>query len=355
MKVKDNRPTKAMKKQSDYTDTTFEYSESESNSSQIRLQMPGSAKRGSVQYCPSEEEYTISDSLAPAKDSHTTSEHSTGYLRSESGLPIFYSLWRPNRAARGVVLILHGLGEHSGRYRHLVGALLKAGYMVYAHDQQGFGRSGGARCYVQGFHDYLSDISQVVSMARQRSPGLPCCLYGHSMGGLIGLLYLMEVPGAFDYGVIASPSLQPHDLSPVNRILKRILEIVHRVQPQLTFRQRGSLDILSRDWEEVQVAMSDSLGVPLRSARWVVEFFETMQEVSDRASEIRLPILMMQGLADAVVVPSATQEFFAQIDSEDKSLRLYEGYYHELHNDLGRERPIGAVLDWLDARCPAAN
>ncbi|MYH61667.1 MAG: lysophospholipase, partial [Caldilineaceae bacterium SB0675_bin_29] len=100
------------------------------------------------------------------------------------------------------------------------------------------------------------------------------------------------------------------------------------------------------------IAMRDSLGVPLRSARWVVEIFETMQEVGDRANEIRLPVLMMQGLADAVVVPSATQEFFAQVGSEDKSLRLYEGYYHELHNDLGRERPIGAVLDWLNARCP---
>ncbi len=192
-------------------------------------------------------------------------------------------------------------------------------------------------------------------MARRRDPGLPCCLYGHSMGGLIGLLYLMEVPGAVDLCVIASPSLQSHELSLVNRILKRTLELVHRFQPRLTFRQRGSLEILSRDWEEVQIALGDSLGVPLRSARWVVEFFETMQEVNERASEIRSPLLMMQGLADAVVVPSATQEFFAQAGAEDKSLRLYEGYYHELHNDLGRERPIGAVLDWLNARCPASS
>ena len=306
-----------------------------------------------VNFCASEKEYVVSD--ANSFHNPGSLRHSTGYLRSESGLPIFYGCWRPVDPARGIVIILHGLGEHSGRYRHLVSALVRAGYMVYAHDQQGFGRSGGARCYVQGFHDYLSDISQVVSMARRRNPGLPCCLYGHSMGGLIGLLYLMEIPGAVDSCVIASPSLKAHELSLANRVLKRILELLHRVQPQLTFRQRGSLDILSRDWEEVQRAMRDSLGVPLRSARWVVEFFETMQEVNERAAEIRQPILMMHGLADAVVVPSATQEFFARVGSEDKSLRLYEGYYHELHNDLGRERPIGAVLDWLNARCPAAN
>lgn len=306
---------------------------------------------GAVQFIPSVEEYTVATPNSPSRQGSPV--HSTGYLRSERGLPIFYSRWCPEGPARGVVLILHGLGEHSGRYRHLVGALRRGGYTVYAHDHQGFGRSGGARCYVQGFHDYLSDITQVLSLARMRDPGLPYCLYGHSMGGLIGLLYLMEVPGAVDFSVIASPSLQSHELSLVNRILKRMLELLHRVRPQLTFRQRGSLEVLSRDWEEVQVALKDSLGVPLRSARWVVEFFETMQEVNERASDIHLPILMMQGLADAVVVPSATQEFFARVGSEDKSLRLYEGYYHELHNDLGRERPISAVVDWLNARCPA--
>ncbi len=314
---------------------------------------PSSPPCGNVEFFPSEEEFILSTPCSPPRQSSPA--HSTGYLRSESGLPIFYGCWRPEGPARGVVVILHGLGEHSGRYRHLVAALLRAGYMVYAHDHQGFGRSGGARCYVQGFHDYLSDITQVVSMARKRNSDLPCILYGHSMGGLIGLLYLMEAPGAVDLAVVSSPSLQSHDLSLVNRLLKRMLELLHRVRPQLTFRQRGSLDILSRDWEEVQRAMGDSLGVPLRSANWVVEFFETMQEVGNRATEIRIPILMMQGLADAVVVPAATQAFFAQVGSEDKSLRLFEGYYHELHNDLGRERPIGAVLDWLSDRCPSSN
>ena len=339
-----------MKERDEHTARPPAHLNNEKKTGESGLRSPGPTPNRDVQLCPSEEDYTVPlHHPPPAKRSR---QHSTGYLRSDSGLPIFYSRWRPVDPARGAVLVLHGLGEHSGRYRHLVGALHQAGYLVYAHDHQGFGRSGGARCYVQGFHDYLSGVTQVLSMGRKENPGLPFCLYGHSMGGLIALLYLMEAPGAADLAVIASPSLRSHDLSLVNRVLKRILELTHRVRPQLTFRQRGTLDILSRDWEEVQIAMGDSLGVPLRSARWVVEFFETMQEVSDRADEIRLPVLMMQGLADAVVVPSATQEFFAGIGSDDKSLRLFEGYYHELHNDLGRERPIGAVLDWLNARCP---
>ena len=308
---------------------------------------------GKVLLCSTDDAVRVSAGISPSNAAIGSRRLSTGYIRSESGNPIFYSCWRPTGPARGIVLILHGLGEHGGRYRHLVAALRRAGYVVYAHDHQGFGRSGGARAYVHAFHDYLSDITQVMSMARQRDSRLPCCLYGHSMGALLGLLYLMEVPGAADLAVISSPSLQPRNLSFINRVLKQILVTLNRVRPTLTFRQRGSLDVLSRDWEEVERAMKDSLGVSYRSARWVAEFFESMQKARERAAEICLPILMMQGLADAVVMPSATQAFFSQVASSDKTLRLYDGYYHELHNDLGRERPISAVLDWLDARCMA--
>ena len=314
---------------------------------------PPRLPHGNVLLCSTDDAIRVSTGSSQSIASNGSFGLSTGYIRSESGHSIFYSRWRPSGPARGIVLILHGLGEHGGRYRHLVAALLQAGYIVYAHDHQGFGRSGGARAYVNGFQDYLSDITQVVSMARQRDPGLTCCLYGHSMGGLLGLLYLMEAPGAADLAVISSPSLQSHNLSLINRVLKQILVMLHRVQPTLTFHQRGSLDVLSRDWEEVERAMNDSLGVSHRSARWVVEFFESMQEARERAAEISLPILMMQGLADAVVMPAATQAFFARVASADKTLRLYDGYYHELHNDLGRERPISAVLDWLDDRCQA--
>ena len=308
---------------------------------------------GLVHLCSAEDGFATRPGHPPASLANGSHGHSTGYLRGASGHPIFYNRWRPGVQPRGTVLILHGLGEHGGRYRHLVAALLRAGYAVYAHDHHGFGRSGGPRAYVHGFHDYLSDITQVLSMARRRDAGLPCCLYGHSMGGLLGLLYLMETPGAVDMAVIASPSLQPQSLSLVNRILKAILVTLHYARPTLTFHQRGSLDVLTRDWEEVQKALKDSLGVRHRSARWVVEFFRATQEVRERAGEVFLPILMMQGLADAVVSPAATQAFFSHIQSADKTLRLYEGYFHELHNDLGRERPLSAVVEWLDARCRA--
>lgn len=278
----------------------------------------------------------------------------SGSFLSESGVPIFYRQWQPPAPAQATILIVHGLGEHGGRYRHLVGALLQAGYHVYAHDHQGFGRSGGARGFVNQFQDYLRDLTQVVALARLHNPGLPCCLYGHSMGGLISLYYLLEMPGAVDLAVIAAPALQAQ-LDLLNRFLKQVMILFNQVRPTLAIPQPGSFDVLSRDPEEVRLAAMDPLWVHKRSARWVVEILATMQEVAGRAPEIRQPILMLQGTADTVISPAATQEFFKHISSADKTLQIYEGYYHELHNDLGRARPINDLLEWLHAHCPTGG
>lgn len=280
----------------------------------------------------------------------TDFSHRTDTFASASGAPIFYQEWQPSSPAKAHVLIVHGVGEHSGRYRHLVQALLAAGYAVYGHDHQGFGRSGGARGFVSQFRDYLGDISQMLALAQTRNPALPCCLYGHSMGGLIGLYYLLEMPGAIDLAVISAPGLHPQ-LDPLNRFLKQVMVMLNRVRPSLSFPQPGSLHTISRDAEEVRLAQTDPLWVRKRSARWVVEIFATMREVAARAGEIRLPLLMLQGSADAIVSPEATQTFFENVSSPDKTLRLYEGYYHEIHNDLGREKPLADVIAWLDERC----
>ena len=130
-----------------------------------------------------------------------------------------------------------------------------------AHDHQGFGRSGGARGWINRFYDYLSDITQIVSMARQRNPRPPLLPVWPFHGRLIGLYYLLEMPGAADLSIISSPALQTHPLSAANRFLKQLLLLLHRVRPNLAFAQRGTLDVISRDWQEVHLATIDSLGV----------------------------------------------------------------------------------------------
>lgn len=276
--------------------------------------------------------------------------HRTGEFTGVRGLPIFYQSWLPAEGVkRGVVVLVHGLGEHSGRYRNLVECLLPEGYAVYANDHQGFGRSGGQRGHVERFMDYVADVHQTVGLAQQEQPGQPIALFGHSMGGLIGLLYALEHQETLHCLVISAPALAaktaPH--------LVLLMRLMNLVRPTFTITRPGDASGVSRDPEVVRAFVEDPLHVPVSSARWAVEILATQKQVMARAGELRLPLLLVQGSADTMVIPAATQEFYRRVASTDKSLRLYEGYFHELHNDLEKERPLADMIAWLNAHMPA--
>ncbi len=275
--------------------------------------------------------------------------HAASTFVGVKGVPIFYQRWLPaQEPPRGVVVIVHGLGEHSGRYRNVVERLLPEGYAVYALDHRGFGRSGGPRGHVDRFQDYLEDVKSLVSLARERHPGLPLALFGHSMGGLIGLAYALDYPETLDYLVISAPALA----ADTPRHLVWFLRLANRFRPQFTVKRPGDNSGISRDPAVVQAFVQDPLYVPISSARWAVEMLAAQPRVMARASELRLPSLLMQGLADTVVRPDASQAFFQRVSSPDKTLLLYEGYFHELHNDLGKEKPLDDLAAWLNQRMP---
>ncbi len=275
--------------------------------------------------------------------------HAASTFVGVKGVPIFYQRWLPaQEPPRGVVVIVHGLGEHSGRYRNVVERLLPEGYAVYALDHRGFGRSGGPRGHVDRFQDYLEDVKSLVSLARERHPGLPLALFGHSMGGLIGLAYALDYPETLDYLVISAPALA----ADTPRHLVWFLRLANRFRPQFTVKRPGDNSGISRDPAVVQAFVQDPLYVPISSARWAVEMLAAQPRVMARASELRLPFLLMQGLADTVVRPDASQAFFQRVSSPDKTLLLYEGYFHELHNDLGKEKPLDDLAAWLNQRMP---
>lgn len=273
--------------------------------------------------------------------------HITDTFIGRADVPIFYQKWLPAEGVRrGSVVIVHGLGEHSGRYTNIVRRLLPEGYALYAADHHGFGQSGGTRGHVDHFTDYLPDLKHIVTMARQEQEGKPIALLGHSMGGLITLLYALHYPQTVDGLVVSAPAL----LAKPNQLLVFFMRVVNRFHPTFALRRPGDGSGISRDPEEVRRFVEDPLFVGKSSARWAVEILATQPDVKNRASEISLPILMIQGLADVVVVPEATIEFFQNVGSADKTLLTYEGYFHELHNDLGKEKPLDDVAQWLNAR-----
>lgn len=275
--------------------------------------------------------------------------HTTGTFDNAFNIPIFYQKWlSAGDTCRGSVVIVHGLGEHSGRYTNLVDRLLPEGYAVYAADHQGFGRSGGPRGHVGRFADYLPDVHRMVEMARAEQPGLPLALFGHSMGGLIGLHYALAYPNTLDFLVISAPALRARP----NQLLVLCTRVINWFYPTFSMRRPGDVSGISRDPEEVRRLVEDPLYVSKSSVRWAVELLAAQTHIRQRATELRLPLLMLQGMADQLVVPEATLEFYQQVSSHDKTLHAYPGYYHELHNDIGKEKPLDDIAQWLNQRMP---
>ncbi len=272
-------------------------------------------------------------------------QHSEATFTSMAKVPIFYQKWLPDGPIRGAVIIVHGLGEHSGRYGNLVDRLLPEGYAVYASDHQGFGRSGGQRGHVHHFHDYAKDVHRLNGIVRAEQPGKPLAVFGHSMGGLITLDYAQTYPKDADYWVVQAPAMRAEVSAP----LVFALRLVNLVRPTFSMERPGNGQV-SRDPEEVRRFAEDPLLVPVSTARWLVQILAAQKRVKASVQATPGPLLMLQGTADNLVIPAATQEFFAQVTTADKTLHIYDGYYHELHNDLGKEKPLGDIIEWLKVR-----
>lgn len=278
--------------------------------------------------------------------------HETGSFRSRGGGSLFCQQWTPDQGGvKAALTLVHGLGEHSNRYPHLVERLVPAGYAIYGHDHQGFGRSEGQRGHVNRFQEYSADVKLRVDQVRQRHPDKPIALYGHSMGGLIALDYLLRYPQSVEMAIISAPAL----LAKTARHLVLLMRTMNLVQPTFVIQRPGGAEGISRDPAEVEKYATDPLWVRKSSARWAVEILAAQEDIRQRAGEITLPILLLQGSEDHLVVPEATTRFFETIASPDKSYYYYPGYYHEPHNDVDKEYPLRDVLAWLDARIPAGE
>jgi alpha-beta hydrolase superfamily lysophospholipase len=256
---------------------------------------------------------------------------------------------------RGVIILAHGLGEHGDRYGHLYDRLLPEGYGFYALDHRGFGRSGGKRGYVDRFRDYVKDLDRLVQRAGNEHPDHPLILYGHSMGGLMSLAYAMAGSTPVKCLVIASPPIRVRK-PPGGKVTLSIISLLSALFPGLTVDSRGNPRNVTRDPVEVERKKKDSLCHTRISLRWIDEFFKTRKQVAGAPHRLDVPsLLMIQGTGDKIVSTEAVQRFFDSIRIEDKTLLLYPDYYHELHNDSGRERPLGDVAEWLNLRVPSAG
>lgn len=272
-----------------------------------------------------------------------------GEFTGERGVRIWYQSWRPE-APKAILVVAHGLGEHSGRYGNLVNYLVPRGYAVYALDHRGHGRSGGPRGYIDRFGDFVADVERLAGVARLELPGLPLFVLGHSMGGPIALRYAREYPQGLQ-GVIASSPLLRAKL-PVSAGKLFLAGLMSRLQPRYSQHSGLPASALSHDPQVAAAYAADPLVHDLVSARLYTEMMAAGRSVLAWAPEMRVPCLLLVSGADALVDPEASKEFFTNLGCEDKALYVYEGFFHEVFNEIERERPLSDLAAWLDAHLP---
>lgn len=264
----------------------------------------------------------------------------------ESG--VFYRHWPASAACRGVILLAHGLGEHSGRYQGFADFLCPRGFAVVAPDHVGHGRSPGHRAHTGSFAEFLQPLLQLRTLIDQWYPATPCFLAGHSLGGLIAARLLLDAQDRFSGAVLSAPALAVAE--PPSPMLLWINRLLARIWPTLGMLKLDASQV-SRDPQVVADYQADPLVHHGKvSAGLVAELFATMAQVNSRRAEITLPLLLMHGEADVMTAPAGSQAFSAGVGSADCTLRLYPGLYHEIFNEPERAQVLADLDHWLQQR-----
>jgi acylglycerol lipase len=273
--------------------------------------------------------------------------HEEDRFRDHQGIEIYYQAWIPDKP-KATLTLLHGIGEHSGRYAYLADYMTRRGFEVWACDLRGHGESAGKRGHIDRFDDYLDEIGLLIQMAKNRNPAKKVFLLGHSLGGLIAPEYAVRNASQLTGLILSAPALRDKvEVPPAKAYLARILSTLAP-----TYSTTTGLDpnMLSRDPEVVRKYVEDPLVHAVATARFFTEFRRAQGEAMTFADKITLPCLVLQGGADGIIDVSATSYFFEKLGSSDKTLKIYDGFYHEVLNEPDKESVMNDIDVWMSAR-----
>ncbi len=263
----------------------------------------------------------------------------------------FVQTWKP-KTIQKVLVIQHGFGEHSGRYQNLIAALENENTAVYALDARGHGKTPGKRGHVDDFNSYAEDLAILVAKARAENPSVPMILLGHSMGGLIATLAVLRSEVAKELkGLIVSSGAFKPALDAMQAIKKGIGTMLAKIAPALTLPAGLDVKLISRDENVVQAYSNDPLVHGKISMKMGVDLFATGEMLLEQASKITLPILVIHGDADGIAQPEGSKAFFQGLSSQDKTIKLYPGFYHETMNEplSDRRLVLSDIVGWINA------
>jgi alpha-beta hydrolase superfamily lysophospholipase len=271
------------------------------------------------------------------------SEHT---VEGIGGLKVFVRSWQPEGKPRAVVVINHGFKSHSGYYEWTAEQLTQNRLAVYALDMRGHGRSEGEPLFVNEMADYVDDLAKVIAFAKQREGALPTFVLGHSAGGVVASMYMLDHQSEVTGFICESFA---HEV-PAPDFALAILKGIGNIAPHAHVLKLKDEDF-SRDPKAVERMGSDPLvSKQGYEAQTIAELVRADERLKKEFSRITLPLLILHGTADRAAKPHGSQVFHERASSEDKTLKLYDGHFHDLLNDLGKESVMADITEWILAR-----
>jgi acylglycerol lipase len=274
------------------------------------------------------------------------SQHDEGTFTSFDGLTIFHRSWLPDGDPKAVVMLVHGLGEHSGRYGHVADRLTAAGYAVHALDHRGHGKSEGKRVFVKSYDEFMADLIQFRGYIEARHPGRPLFVLGHSMGGNLAVGHALDHQAGIAGLALSGPALAVSDaLSPVQiKIFKLIAKVAPGARPE-------GLDAnaISRDPAVVEAYRADPLVYTGKMSAGIgAALIGAMERFPARYPSLALPLLIMHGTDDQLADISGSKALEAGAVNADVTTHYYERLYHEIFNEPEQAQVLDDLVAWLD-------
>ena len=276
-------------------------------------------------------------------------KHFEDKWQDKEGTTFFLRGWEPeNGNPKALVVLVHGLGEHTGRYPHVGKALTRSGYALVGFDLRGHGKSGGARGHAPSLDAYMQDIRQFFSLMEQRYPAIPRFLYGHSLGGLLVLAYAIQYGKGLKGAIANEPALRSSLQEQKAKVA--MVRLLGSLAPTMTVPSGLDAATLSRDPAVVDAYRKDPLVHDSASLGFGKAALNAIDLCFARAREFPAPLLIMHGTGDKINYSSGSEDFARLVNEagRDVTLRLWDDLYHEIHNEPEKEDVFQFMVEWLD-------
>ena len=261
------------------------------------------------------------------------------------GTRLHMRCWRP-AIPRAVVVICHGVNSHSGQYLWSGERLAASGFAVYAYDHRGRGRSEGSRFYIDDVSDYTEDLGAFIALAKSREPGRKVFLLGHSAGGVVSCTWALDHQAEIAGLICESFAFEV----PAPAVVLSLVRFLGRIAPRLPALKLKMKDF-TRDPHALRALEADPLTKgEVQPARTVAALLKATDRMRREFPALTLPVLIMHGTEDRATMPAGSRLFYEKAGSSDKTLKIYEGHFHDLLNDVGKEQVMADVIAWIDQR-----